>query len=82
MDETPVIKMWFEHIEIDGRKFATAKEYTDYMTEHRLWGPHTKPFTHEEWEATKAKKLAETGEVLGTAQFVPGKGSLGDGKIK
>ena len=81
MDETHV-PLWFEKIELDGMHFATAKEYTDYITEHRIWGPHPKSPTHEEWEAMKKKAHDESGLELGTPQFVLGKGSLGDGKMK
>jgi len=66
-DPTP----WYAKISLNGKTFRSAQEYTDYMSENKLWGTHpTHTMTQEEWEAIKAKKLAETGEVLGTVKFV------------
>jgi hypothetical protein len=67
--ETP---LWVARLNVDGRTFRTAKEYTNYMDENRLWGKHSEHLTHEEWEAMKAKSRTETGEDLGTLKFVPG----------
>jgi hypothetical protein len=70
MDEAH-IQLWFEKIKMpDGTTFKTAEEYNNYMTVHRLWGPHPDhTMTQAEWEVIKAKRLAETGEVLGTVKF-------------
>jgi ubiquinone biosynthesis protein Coq4 len=72
---------WVAKINVNGRTFRTAKEYTDYMTENKLWGKHYPPLTKAEWEEMKAKKLSETGTDLGTLKFTPGDSKKG-GDIK